>query len=87
MLTRLGAGHNAPLTAVPVLGQRMFGEVAALEPSDSPDVTGRDDSNPKEKIVDRARLVGAGGAAPGAAIPMRDQDLPGRGPEPRPKTA
>src|SRR5437660_4624956 len=74
-LTRLGAGHNAPLAAVPMLGQRVFGEVAALEPPDSPDVTGRDDSDPNEKIVDRARLVGACGAAPLLAVPVCDQDL------------
>src|SRR5690242_20538188 len=74
-LTRLGAGYNAPLAAVPVLGQCMFGEVAALEPPDSPDVTGRDDCDPNEKIVDRARLVGACGPAPAAAVPVCDQDL------------
>ena len=72
----LRAGHNTPRTAVPELDQGVSSQVATLEASNSPDVIGRKDSDPKQKIVDRSRLVGAFDDALRAAIPLFDQRLP-----------
>ena len=72
----LRAGHNTPRAAVPELDQGVSSKVATLEPSNRPDVIGREDSDPKQKIVDRSRLVGAFDDALRAAIPLFDQRLP-----------
>src|SRR5205823_233627 len=68
----VGAGHDAPTCAVPVLGQRPLGATAVVVFSDGPDVVGRHRHNSIE--LDRAR-AGAGHDAPTCAVPVLGQRL------------